>query len=407
MRSRKPEQVTLLPDPPRAHRRFPMISADDHLIEPPEMFEGRVPAKFAEHAPRVVVDEDGGQAVALRRAGEPEHRAGRGRRPPDRGVHLRPGALRRDAARQLGHPRPHPRHGPRRRVRVGELPLGDARASAVIGCSSASAIPSSRSAVVRPSNDWHLEDWAGAYPDRFIPCQIPWLLDPEVAAEEIRRNAARGFKAVSFRRTPSHSACRRSTPATGIRCSAACEETETVVCLHVGSSGATPTTSSDAPGDASACCSSASRCSPRSTGSTRRSRCGSRHQDRARRGRRRLGGGPARPPRPRRQVPGDLRHVGGHRPHAARGDATQLLVLLARGRRGLRRARPHRRRAHSVETDYPHLDGTWPDSQEILWRQLGKLPARRPAEKIAWQNASKLFRHPVPDAVVAADPESF
>ena len=29
-------------------------------------------------------------------------------------------------------------------------------------------------------NDWHLEEWAGPYPDRIIPCQIPWLLDPEV-----------------------------------------------------------------------------------------------------------------------------------------------------------------------------------------------------------------------------------
>ena len=57
----------------------------------------------------------------------------------------------------------------------------------------------------------------------------------------------------------------------------------------------------------------------------------------------------------------------------------------------------------TVETDYPHLDGTWPDSQEILWRQIGHLP-RATADKVAWRNASELFRHPVPTAVVA-DPE--
>ena len=34
----------------------------------------------------------------------------------------------------------------------------------------------------------------------------------------------------------------------------------------------------------------------------------------------------------------------------------------------------------TVETDYPHLDGTWPDSQEILWRQIGHLP-RATAER--------------------------
>ena len=58
-----------------------------------------------------------------------------------------------------------------------------------------------------------------------------------------------------------------------------------------------------------------------------------------------------------------------------------------------------------VETDYPHLDGTWPHTQEILWRQLGKLPARRPAQDRV-ENAANLFRHPVP-ASVAADPNSF
>ena len=57
-----------------------------------------------------------------------------------------------------------------------------------------------------------------------------------------------------------------------------------------------------------------------------------------------------------------------------------------------------------LETDYPHLDGTWPDTQEILWRQIGHLP-RADRRKIAWRNASELFRHPVPASVVA-DPNS-
>ena len=40
-------------------------------------------------------------------------------------------------------------------------------------------------AVLRAWNDWHLEEWAGTYPGRMIPCQIPWLNDPQIAAEEI------------------------------------------------------------------------------------------------------------------------------------------------------------------------------------------------------------------------------
>ena len=30
-----------------------MVSVDDHLVEPPGLFEGRLPAKFQDRAPRV------------------------------------------------------------------------------------------------------------------------------------------------------------------------------------------------------------------------------------------------------------------------------------------------------------------------------------------------------------------
>ncbi len=72
-------------------------------------------------------------------------------------------------------------------------------------------------AMVRAWNDWHIEEWAGSYPDRIIPLQIPWMYDPIVGAEEIRHNAARGFKAVTFCEAPDKPASRRCTPATGIR----------------------------------------------------------------------------------------------------------------------------------------------------------------------------------------------
>ena len=53
--------VTFLPEPERAERRYTVISVDDHIVEPPDTFEGRVPKKFAERAPRVVDTDDGGQ----------------------------------------------------------------------------------------------------------------------------------------------------------------------------------------------------------------------------------------------------------------------------------------------------------------------------------------------------------
>ena len=48
-----------------------------------------------------------------------------------------------------------------------------------------------------------------------------------------------------------------------------------------------------------------------------------------------------------------------------------------------------------LESDYPHADSTWPDTQS---RALAGLADFTPDEvrKVTWENASALFRHPVP-----------
>jgi microsomal dipeptidase-like Zn-dependent dipeptidase len=53
-----------------------------------------------------------------------------------------------------------------------------------------------------------------------------------------------------------------------------------------------------------------------------------------------------------------------------------------------------------VESDYPHADSSWPDTQAMLTRQLRDqgIPDAD-ARRITWQNASELFRHPVPDTL--------
>jgi hypothetical protein len=58
-----------------------------------------------------------------------------------------------------------------------------------------------------------------------------------------------------------------------------------------------------------------------------------------------------------------------------------------------------------LESDYPHQDGTWPDTQEILRQQIGDFPADD-VRKLTWENASRLFRHPVPESV-QVDPEAY
>src|SRR5690606_34384263 len=55
--------VTFLDEPARAERRYTVISVDDHIVEPPHTFEGRVPARYADRAPKIVERTPGGPEI--------------------------------------------------------------------------------------------------------------------------------------------------------------------------------------------------------------------------------------------------------------------------------------------------------------------------------------------------------
>ncbi len=102
-------------------------------------------------------------------------------------------------------------------------------------------------ACVEAYNNWMVDEWCGDSNGRLIPiCLIP-LWDVELAVAEVHRNAARGVRAVAF----SEIAAVLGLPSihTGYwdPFFAACEETGTVVCMHIGSSSRMPATSPDAP----------------------------------------------------------------------------------------------------------------------------------------------------------------
>jgi predicted TIM-barrel fold metal-dependent hydrolase len=101
-------------------------------------------------------------------------------------------------------------------------------------------------AVTRAWNDWFAEEWWGPYPERSIPMGITWLTDPERGAEEVRRNAARGFTALTLPEQPHRIGLPSASSAYWDPIIQACVDTGTVICLHVGSSGLLPS-ADDAP----------------------------------------------------------------------------------------------------------------------------------------------------------------
>jgi predicted TIM-barrel fold metal-dependent hydrolase len=92
-------------------------------------------------------------------------------------------------------------------------------------------------AVTRAWNDWLHDEWWKPYPDRSIPMGITWLADPVIGAAEIRRNAARGYTAVTLPEQPHRIGMPSIFSGFWDPILEACQDTDTVVCLHVGSSG--------------------------------------------------------------------------------------------------------------------------------------------------------------------------
>ena len=195
-----PRTAGLLPDPEPRAIRVPIISVDDHLIEPPDLFEGRVAGRLAGRAPRIIEDPDGTQSWLYE-----------DRRYPNIGLNA-----------VIGRPREDWSMDPARfedmrpgcfdiRARIADMDLNGVWASLcfpslVAGfCGSVfirSDDPELGLACLRAWNQWHHEVWAGTYPDRIIPLQLPWLADVALAAAEVRANAELGFKAVSFPEFP-------------------------------------------------------------------------------------------------------------------------------------------------------------------------------------------------------------
>ena len=59
----------------------------------------------------------------------------------------------------------------------------------------------------------------------------------------------------------------------------------------------------------------------------------------------------------------------------------------------------------ALKADYPHCDSTWPHSQRTIHEQISGLPDDI-IRKVMWENASRLYQHPVPVAV-QTDPNAF
>ncbi len=223
-----------------------LVSVDDHAVEPPDMFERHLPARWRDAAPRIVHKDDGSDVWMYDGREMPNIglNAVSGRPPEEYGMEpmafadMRPGC-----------------YDIHERVR-------DMDANGVLGSMCFPSFPQlcgqvfARSsdleaglAVLQAYNDWHVDEWCGTYAGRFIPLGLVPLWDPELMADEVRRLADKGCHAISFSENPEklkfpsfHNA--HWDPFWRALC-----DVDSIVCLHIGSSSQLVITSVEAPID--------------------------------------------------------------------------------------------------------------------------------------------------------------
>src|SRR6266851_2909188 len=171
-----------------------LVSVDDHICEPADMFDAHVPAAYKEFAPKVV-DEGGRQQWMY--YGKP------GR---DLGLNAVAGKPREmfniDASRyDEMRPGCYDVHERVRDMNAGgqlaglNFPNFTGFSGQVLNEGPDRDI---NEVMIQAYNDWHVDEWCGAHPGRFIPCGILPLFDVEEAAQEVRRLADKGCHAVTF-----------------------------------------------------------------------------------------------------------------------------------------------------------------------------------------------------------------
>jgi len=237
-----------------------VISVDDHVVEPPEVWLNRLPSKYRDVGPRVVeVDDNGNETLVTLDYLE-----------ATRGENLNLNHYwacedRRDSVSLQGSPRTrnfrtdgtgddfHARSyrdmieaayeiGPRLEAmdedgvwaatcfptyqRFAATRLLEVNDKAGLGIE-----------IVRAYNDWMLEEWAGSTPGRFMPMVVVPLWDPSAAADEMRRTKAKGAKCITFPENPAPHGLPSFWTDHWDPVFAASGELNMPMCMHIGTSG--------------------------------------------------------------------------------------------------------------------------------------------------------------------------
>ena len=221
-----------------------IISVDDHITEPPDMFEKHLSGDDLASAPQFGTDEKGKSfwtyqgmfmpSVGLNAVvGRPKEEYGM---EPNSLEEMRKGVYNVDA-------------------RIDDMNANGIAASLNFGtCVGFDGgrfhkAPDKELSLIhlRAYNDWHIDEWCGAHPGRFIPCAILPTWDMDATVAEIKRIAAKGCTAVSLNENPTSQGLPSVHNEYWEPMWKAITDHDITMCLHIGAGNPVPHASMETP----------------------------------------------------------------------------------------------------------------------------------------------------------------
>ena len=224
-----------------------IVSVDDHIIEPADMFDQHVPASLKDKAPQLHTLDDGCNVWIFedRRVINVGLNAVVGRPRSEYGMEPTAYEQLREGTYNV-------------HARIEDMNANGLLASLNFGTfvgfdGSLFLQAQDRQlalAMVKAYNDWHIDEWCAAYPGRFIPMAIlPWW-DVGETVKEIERVVEKGCHAVTFSDNPSAKGMPSIHNEIWEPMWKACNDNQMVVNCHIGTGYAPPHPSMESPIDA-------------------------------------------------------------------------------------------------------------------------------------------------------------
>ncbi|HMN46835.1 MAG TPA: amidohydrolase family protein [Povalibacter sp.] len=221
-----------------------LISVDDHISEPPDMFEKHLSGDALASAPKFKTTDDGTNyweyqgmkmpSVGLNAVvGRPLEEYGM---EPTSLEQLRKGCYDHNA-------------------RVDDMNVNGIAASLNFGSAVGfdggrfhKAADKAQSLVhLRAYNDWHVDEWCGSHPGRFIPCALLPTWDMKETVAEVKRLSRKGCSTVSINENPTTQGLPSIHNAYWEPLWKAIAEEDFTICLHIGAGNPAPHASMETP----------------------------------------------------------------------------------------------------------------------------------------------------------------